>query len=562
MTTGQQTTGTNGLRAAIYRRVSDPKQEREGASLDTQAIDCRAHCRQQRYTVAYDIHDVHTGDELDERPGMSELRRLMRRGLVDLVVVRTWDRLSRNVTSREVLRYEAGQRSIRIESVMEESDESPFGIFKEQVATFVAMVERGKIRDRAERGNRHRAEQGIPIAPGRAPYGYRWADSHTKTAYVEDTATAPVVRRIFAEIAGGSALNEMLRRLRREGIPSPTGKQWQHGPLRYLLNNPIYWGEPVALRRRASRVRRMQLDGTSRTVTRQTKTPERHIPLSTQNIPPLVEKAVALAAHATIAANRNQSGRPSAHSEDYLLHGGFARCGVCGRALYCYYRAAKRPHHYYRCHAISARLTVEEHPAVHRASLPIDAWVWSEAEKFLADPSIFREKLATLEAHYGEALTSQVAALEAHIAEVERQRGNAEWGIVQLGPASPASGGLLEQLERLGYELDRYRQERASLASEVAHWDEMREQLARVEAYARDAKTGKTGKTGEGLAAMTREEKRLALLVLGCTVTVHATGHQPPYEVSFNPLESRTFRGYKGHQSTASAAANPNLDRW
>ena len=68
---------------------------------------------------------------------------------------------------------------------------------------------------------------------------------------------AAVVRRVFAEFAGGSSPKAIARRLNREGVPGPSGKAWGpstiHGnPARGtgLLNNELYAGRLVWNRQR------------------------------------------------------------------------------------------------------------------------------------------------------------------------------------------------------------------------------------------------------------------------------------------------------------------------
>src|SRR4051794_15443131 len=83
-------------RCAVYVRVSDTKQERDGTSLQTQEVACRQYARERGYVVVAVHSDVHTGKNLYERPGLSALREAIRVTDVDVVVAHALDRLSRN----------------------------------------------------------------------------------------------------------------------------------------------------------------------------------------------------------------------------------------------------------------------------------------------------------------------------------------------------------------------------------------------------------------------------------------------------------------------------------
>src|SRR5205823_1360976 len=84
-------------RAAIYVRVSDVKQEKDGSSLQTQEERCRAYAEEHGYCVdpGSVYREVHTGTELWERPRLTALRDAVRRDEVDVVVAYAIDRLAR-----------------------------------------------------------------------------------------------------------------------------------------------------------------------------------------------------------------------------------------------------------------------------------------------------------------------------------------------------------------------------------------------------------------------------------------------------------------------------------
>ena len=73
----------------------------------------------------------------------------------------------------------------------------------------------------------------------RPPYGHkRRADGKLEL----DPITAPVLRRIATMAAEGSGAVAIARTLNAEGIPGPTGKQWNQMTVAALLRNPVLCG--------------------------------------------------------------------------------------------------------------------------------------------------------------------------------------------------------------------------------------------------------------------------------------------------------------------------------
>lgn len=81
------------------------------------------------------------------------------------------------------------------------------------------------------------------FAAGAVPFGYALVQQDGKKVLVPDSVTAPVVRRIFQMIAGGSTLLEVARALTAEGISTGYGKSvWAEGTVRAIIRNAVYRG--------------------------------------------------------------------------------------------------------------------------------------------------------------------------------------------------------------------------------------------------------------------------------------------------------------------------------
>ena len=155
-------------RAALYLRVSTTKQDAEGTSLQTQEETCRAYAAEHDYEVVGVFTDVYSGEDIFERPGMSELRELLRGRGVDVVIGHALDRLSRNQIHQGLILSEIEYARARLELVTEKLEDTPEGRLLLSVRGFMAEVERVKIRERTNRGRRARAAGG-KIDAGAAP---------------------------------------------------------------------------------------------------------------------------------------------------------------------------------------------------------------------------------------------------------------------------------------------------------------------------------------------------------------------------------------------------------
>src|SRR5688572_25356024 len=105
-------------RAALYPRVSDPYGDKKRAPsperqqetpLDQQESACRAYAIAHGFTVdeAHIYREAHTGIELWERPQLTRLREAIRRREIDVVIVYSIDRLSRDPVHLGVILSEA-----------------------------------------------------------------------------------------------------------------------------------------------------------------------------------------------------------------------------------------------------------------------------------------------------------------------------------------------------------------------------------------------------------------------------------------------------------------------
>src|SRR4051812_13086006 len=110
-------------RVAMYIRVSTDSQERDGSSLDSQERACREFADHAGWQTVATIRDTMSGYTLD-RPGMEQLRALVRQRSADVVLAYAVDRLSRNQNQIGVLFDELQSAGVTLECVTEKFEDS------------------------------------------------------------------------------------------------------------------------------------------------------------------------------------------------------------------------------------------------------------------------------------------------------------------------------------------------------------------------------------------------------------------------------------------------------
>ncbi len=424
-------------RAALYLRVSDQSQE-GNHSLGTQEMDARAYCADKGYEVVGLYREVYSGVYLEARPELSRLRKDIEDGKLDVAVIWHSDRLSRDQDDRVYLRVEANRHGARYEFVRDPAGHTEEDRLVEYIRGYAAKLEWRRIRERSIANVRARVNSGKMIPGGWPLYGYRWRDG-AKTGYIEDPATAWVVRRMFAEAAAGKPIRAIARGLTADGIPTPrSAKLWYPKRVWDTIRNPAYKGEGYAYVNSFTK----QSDGT---VKHSRRDPSEWVRLPEGTIPALVDDTTWTRANAGISDNIAEHNRPDYHPTDVLLRAGHVVCGHCGKrmcvkrlkdgAYYSCQTANRDPEGVCRYHSIRAD--------------ELDNAVWQRVKWILSDPGIIEIEQA--KQRHADHIAPEIEELGQAIQGIERQEANIAGAIAQ-GVEGRALDILLAKLDALGRE--------------------------------------------------------------------------------------------------------------
>src|SRR4051812_28505360 len=382
------------LQVAIYARVSSDQQA-ERHTIDSQLAELKARVVQDGYQIREDmlfVDNGHSGASLI-RPALERLRDLVSLMALDRVYVHAPDRLARSYAHQVLLLEEFARAGTQVVFLNRPIGDTPEDNLLLQLQGMFAEYERAKVLERSRRGKRHRAQAGAVSVLSRAPFGYRYVTREAgggEARYEVDENAARVVRQIFAWVGHERlTLAAVCRRLHAAGIPSPSGKaHWSRAMVHTMLLNPAYAGRAIYGRRRcipwqAPLHPPRGHDGLPKRPFRQVPAAaDRHI---TVPVPAIVGEALFASAAEQLEENRRRS-RERLAGVRYLLPG-LLVCRKCGygftghhhRGRWRYYRCCgtdrSRFHGQFRC---DARLVAVE---------PLDAAVWDEVRRLLADPA-------------------------------------------------------------------------------------------------------------------------------------------------------------------------------
>jgi site-specific DNA recombinase len=211
------------MKAIIYCRVSTEGQEQDGTSLQTQLEACRKYCEAKKYEIVNEFSEAYSGLSL-ERPKLNQLRELVRSDNVDVVVIYSLDRFSRDPVHGVILMQELEKHGVSLEATTEQVDNSEVGKLVFYIKGYAAKLDAERRRDATGRGKLALLNTGkLPQGTGLGIYGYQWITEYKKRTPIEKEAN--VVKRMFEMVANGDACFKIARTLNEQNIPTKSGKK-------------------------------------------------------------------------------------------------------------------------------------------------------------------------------------------------------------------------------------------------------------------------------------------------------------------------------------------------
>lgn len=302
------------------------KQEDEGTSLDTQVENCEKLAKENGYIIVETFREVFTGTLYRERPLLTKLRQIARNHEFQVLLINTFDRLSRNQTHMAVLIDEMEHLKVTIDCVKEKIEDSVPGKFVQQALSFVAEVEREKIIQRTQDGIMKRITSGKLLPGCKARYGYAWASEDKEALIIKDEETNIVIEIFRLLTAERRPVERISKILSEREIPSPTGlRYWDKSTVFRVLTDPIYTGKARAKKDRVQRV--------GGRLERHRRPDDEIIILPDGLVPQIIDETTFKHAQEILFLNKLESDRNNPKSKNDLLRCGFIKCGYCQRVM-------------------------------------------------------------------------------------------------------------------------------------------------------------------------------------------------------------------------------------
>jgi len=231
----------NRIRVALYPRVSSHEQV-DGYSIGEQIERLTDYCK----AMQWDIYKIYTdpgysGGDMN-RPGLQDMIKDIKAGLVDKVVVYKLDRLSRSQKdTMYLIEDEFLAHKVDFVSMSESFDTStPFGLAMVGILAVFAQLERSNIKERTMIGKDARAKEGKWHGGSTEPIGYDY-DPATDALNI-NKFEAMQIQELYELFLKGTPLRMIERTFKEKGYAHKHGSTWDPKTMRRVMRNKTNLG--------------------------------------------------------------------------------------------------------------------------------------------------------------------------------------------------------------------------------------------------------------------------------------------------------------------------------
>ena len=185
-----------------------------------------------------------TGTNMKKRDEFNKLIRQCRRGKVDMIIVKSISRVSRNTL--DCIKITRMLREIKVDVYFEEQNLhsiDPVSEFYISIHGSIAQSESENISHNVAWGKARSAKEENVSFSYKSFLGYRKGADGKPEIVPEQAVT---VRQIYERFLSGRSLQQIADELTGSGIPTPMGKTvWQPGVIQSILSNEKYKGDAL-----------------------------------------------------------------------------------------------------------------------------------------------------------------------------------------------------------------------------------------------------------------------------------------------------------------------------
>jgi site-specific DNA recombinase len=530
-------------RAVGYIRVSDEKQNLKYGPK-AQLEDIQKYCAEQEYELIHVVYDAITGVIWRERPGLTELRDMARRGEFDVAVAGRFDRLAREDEIQTVIMEDLVYHRVKTESATEKIEDSPAGRFMLHIYGFMAAEDRKRIIQRTDDGRRARARSGKLLGSGPARYGYKWnADRTTylindEVIKVDETgfnwSEAEIVKFTWMKYKEGWSIYDIRMHIQSKGIPTRNGKAiWQDSIFSRMLDWSGYTGEATVYQNKYEN--QLNSNGGKSRIRTIKRPEEDQIKMTEGVVPALIDRETYIVVKRLKERNKRFAARNNHDPEDALLRCGLLFCGYCGGTMIVTRHDAKRAHGTVRRVEYVCNIALKRYgkcQGIRVDSNVIEKPVWEFAVEIIRNPSLVNQ---ALDAQKQEDTTeNDLSPVDRSIDAVERKIKSYEYALdkaIESGGDREIIDGFIAKLDGLAQEKRKLEKEKKAILSKRSSIEEENQAIENFRNWCTEIRE----KLDDPNYTLTYKEKRRALERLGIKATVWRKDHHPRYKIEVTP---------------------------
>lgn len=228
------------IRAVAYPRYSSDNQREESITAQMRAIE--DYCKQKGYVLVEVYPDEEKTATTDRRPNFQRMIKDSYKKLFDVVIVHKLDRFARNRYDSAHYKRILKKNGVRVESVLEQLDNSPESVVLESVLEGMAEYYSLNLAREVRKGMRENAELGIHTG-GRPPYGLK---VNPKTRLLEiDPDRYKAVQIYFEGLDRDVPRSQIADTLNKLGYRTQEGRKFTTNSFQTWTSNRKYKGDYV-----------------------------------------------------------------------------------------------------------------------------------------------------------------------------------------------------------------------------------------------------------------------------------------------------------------------------
>lgn len=322
--------------AVIYARYSSDKQT--DLSIEAQVRACTEYAQQHKLHLVGKpyVDEAISGKQAKtkSRAEYNRLRRDMKKGLFDVVLIHKYDRIARSVYEHVSLAQHLSETGVQLIAVAQDYGDSKEAKIIKMLQWAISEYYIENLAEETRKGLREVAES-YRHTGGYPPFGYDVVDQE----YVINEEEAEYVRRLFRTAASRTGFTEILQEMSARGICGKRGKPFQYNSIHAILKNEKYTGTYIysTIQAKERRDRRTKATADIR---------------AEGAMPQIIEKALFDEVQ-QIMATRQQTGQKVDH-----MCGGLVYCH-CGAKMYA--QSTKKKGHVYPKYRCSSKECLENY---------------------------------------------------------------------------------------------------------------------------------------------------------------------------------------------------------